>query len=306
MKILNKLFKTTIFKLLAASKKERRKEYRAQLRKMNYLDDEIEEILDEVFKLLPSKKEKMAMFWIRKGEFNIFGQDDLRDLNAAYDLLEDLGKDYMDYVSPREALANNSKYLSRKESKSNFNLNTIPEFSNKQVHGAYSIYHVADSFEGMMAVRKAIDVILNEEANPWCLIARRYDGSMNEAFDCWKHYSSYPKRIAFKAGKPFAFCANAFMELNWSDMNNLSHNCFPDTSVFDKEGYELANDYKAMAFDPNCDEKTFFELAGKEDVKVKRFLAKLVFTPDADLKMLASDTDNQTRKNALKTLVEKR
>ena len=36
------------------------------------------------------------------------------------------------------------------------------------------------------------------DSNPWCLITRTEDDKLTKAWEMWKYYSKYPKRIAFK------------------------------------------------------------------------------------------------------------
>lgn len=108
-------------------------------------------------------------------------------------------------------------------------LDKIKQFSQKKTYDkGVVVYKVQDSQEGMMAVRKIVDLQWGEDCNPWCIIARNktWDGKnqFDRAWMNWKQHSAYPKRIAFQNGKLIAFCASNGQKIQWWDRNDKPHN----------------------------------------------------------------------------------
>lgn len=103
-------------------------------------------------------------------------------------------------------------------------LDKIPEFTNKEKYkNQVTIYQVEDSQKGMEAVRKVVDAQWGKDCNPWCLVSRAEDDSMDDAWNKWNTYSAYPKHIAFQEGHLIGFCANHYDELTWWDRANHPH-----------------------------------------------------------------------------------
>ena len=117
--------------------------------------------------------------------------------------------DPMRVSDPNEILA---KYTI-KETKASRRIDpdTVHEFTNKVTYdNGITVYTVKDTRNGQQAVRSIIDTHWGEDANPWCLAARRDDDEhdLEQAWDYWCNYNRIEKRIAFKNGKLLAFCAS--------------------------------------------------------------------------------------------------
>jgi len=119
-----------------------------------------------------------------------------------------------------------------------FNPSAEMAFSNPYNAGdGVVIYEVEDSKEGQLAVRKAVDASWGYDRNPWAIIARNRSNEgdeLKDAWKYWKHYSAYPKRIAFKGGKLLGISAgddNNYIE--WWDKNDKVYDTIPGTNAMD-------------------------------------------------------------------------
>lgn len=304
-----------IAKLIEAGKRERREEYAGKLKK--YFDsEELENILDEVMLLVPPKKERAAVHWILNGNLEL--PEDMELLDRAFEILDRKKDSFEDYNSPEEVMESNFKVSRRL----NFDPDNEPAFTRKKKLGnGIVVYRVEDSPDGMLAVREAMDVCWGERANPWCLVSRNEkldDEEMEFAVDYeededliiksldgawmrWKTYSSYPKRIAFKNGKLFAFCASPHRgELKWWDRyNNEMHYL---GGVFDSEGYELADDYVGMMKDPLVPAEILADFYDADEEDVRLAVAENERTPDYTLEILAYDDSVKVANAARKAL----
>ena len=174
---------------------------------------EIEKLGEEVKAGGSPKHEKAATKWLLGGHI-ILPEDNYKILDALK-ICEQQHLDPMSFSDPNEILA---KYtIKENAAEKRVNPDTLPEFSDKKEYPeGITVYTVRNDKAGQAAVRKIIDTHWGEDANPWCLAARR-DGSLADAWRMWQHYDSIPKRIAFQDGKLLAFCAFHRNETQWWD-----------------------------------------------------------------------------------------
>lgn len=115
------------------------------------------------------------------------------------------------------------KIIDKMLTKNNSYLDSIPQFYEKQVYpNDVVIYKVRDSKAGMNAVRKIVDTNWGKDANPWCLISRKDNGSMDGAWSYWTHYNKFPKQIAFQNNKLIAFRASRVSTDFWWNRQDLN------------------------------------------------------------------------------------
>ena len=174
---------------------------------------EIEKLGEEVKAGGSPKHEKAATKWLLGGHI-ILPEDNYKILDALK-ICEQQHLDPMSFVDPNEILA---KYtIKESAAEKRVNPDTVPEFSDKKEYpDGITVYTVQNDKAGQAAVRKIIDTHWGEDANPWCLAARR-DESLSAAWRMWQHYDAIPKRIAFQGGKLLAFCAAHHKETQWWD-----------------------------------------------------------------------------------------
>lgn len=142
--------------------------------------------------------------------------------------------------------------LNKQTLKKEQELDKIPEFSEKKKYEKQvTVYKVEDSKEGMMAVRKIVDVHWGKDADPWCLIARDKNGDMDDAWDKWCLYSAYPKHIAFQEGYLIGFCADSGGNCTWWDRNDRPSSKqlkLIDGSFIQTEKYHWTDEEKVEKF----------------------------------------------------------
>lgn len=256
----NQLYKTILQSVISQNKASRR----ALLQKTyadNRLKDDIIDYWESVFAAVNNKTADFICKYIANG--NILHSDDRRikqvikilKINPSIDThsynksLDQFIQQYKDTVT---------RYQQKQAAKSIQYLNSVPQFTKyKEYPNGVVIYDVQDSKDGMMAVRKIVDMQWREDANPWCLIARDeeygYQDSetyysedeyvdedqavMKDAWEHWKDYDAIPKQIAFQNGKLIAFCANNSNEIAWWDRQDREtyYLRLLDGSFFDTE-----------------------------------------------------------------------
>ena len=186
------------------------------------------------------------------------------------------------------------------------------------------IYNVEDSKEGQKAVRRAMDFYFGYDKNFWCLASRKDGFRRNEinrltreqaeklgfysddalavAWNYWNGlYNAYPKRIAFKNGKLFAFSAGKHKQhVEWWDRDDDSHYYIPESNAVDDveflKKYGKINLLESDSTSPEMIE----ELMKDEDVEVRKAVAKNPSTPVDILKKLTDDKDKDVRKEVAK------
>ena len=94
-----------------------------------------------------------------------------------------------------------------------------------------TIYDVEDSEQGQRDMRMLWNGTWGEErACPWCLLHDDgHGGVSSHAKDYWfNKYTAYPKRVAFKDGKPISFFAEEKgKDPHWWDLNDHPHDGIP-------------------------------------------------------------------------------
>ncbi len=194
--------------------------------------DNAQEITDTLVSWNNPKKEKTALHFILNGSMNL--SKDLEKFEKAYILIDRQHLDFNKFQSLDEILSRTDSSTERIKAKTNYDPDKEPCFSNKKELGNGTVvYQVEDSKEGQKAARKAIDLAgYGPEFNGWCLLGRKslfgqrqleefrnlsseqleklgyYDeDDLSIAWRYWRHYSAYPKRVAFKNGKLVSFSA---------------------------------------------------------------------------------------------------
>lgn len=208
----------------------RDKDYLAQLQKKGF--NNAQEITNTLISWNDPKKEKTALRFILNGAMDL--SKDLEKFNKAYVLIDRQHLDFNKFKSLDEILNRSDTSTERILSKTSYDPDKEPCFSNKKDLGNGTVvYIVSNTRKGQKAARKAVDLAgYGPEFNGWCLLARKskfgqrqldefsrltpeqleklgfYDeDDLSVAWNHWRHYSKYPKRVAFKNGKLVSFSA---------------------------------------------------------------------------------------------------
>ena len=267
---------------------------------------------------MDAKELKAALYWI--GKKRLILPEDLSKFNDAMNLINKQHLDFQKFDGPMEVINRDDKSTIRiKSQDSCFNPSTEKTFSHPYNAGdGIVIYEVEDSIVGQLAVRKAIDVNWGYDRNPWCIATRKDGFNRNEinnltseqaeklgfysddalavAWRYWNHYDAYPKRIAFKNGKLFAFSAGKYKQhVEWWDKDDKPHYTVPENNAVDDIEF-LKKHGKLNLLDSNSISHELLEkLAGDEEVIVRREVAKHPKTPVDILTKLAGDGDDDVR-----------
>ena len=266
------------------------------------------------------KEQKVALYWINKKSLIL--PDDLSTFNNAMNLINKQHLDFQKFDNPTEVLNRDDKSTLRIRSQDEvFNPATEKTFSHPYNAGdGVVIYNVEDSKEGQLAVRRAIDFYFGYDKNFWCLAARKEGFRRNEinrltreqaeklgfysddalavAWNYWNGlYNAYPKRIAFKNGKLFAFSAGKKKQhVEWWDRNNDSHYVIPESNAVDDIEFLKKYGKINLLENNNASPEMIEELADDEDWHVRKEAAKNSRTPVEALRKLAEDEDWLVRK----------
>ena len=290
-----------------------------QLKKKCYDLDEksLKEHLD-CLENMDARERKVALYWI--GKKRLILPEDLSKFNDAMNLINKQHLDFQKFEGPMEVINRDDKSTIRiKSQDSYFNPVTEKAFSHPYNAGdGIVIYEVEDSIVGQLAVRKAIDVNWGYDRNPWCIATRKSGFNQNEisalspeqaeklgfysddalavAWRYWNRYKAYPKRIAFKNGKLFAFSAGRYKQhVEWWDKDDKPHYTVPENNTVDDIEF-LKKHGKINLLDSNSISHELLEkLAGDEEVIVRREVAKHPKTPVDILTKLAEDGDDDVR-----------
>ena len=292
-----------------------RNELEKQLKKKRSDLDEssLKEHLDCLEKM-DAKEQKVALHWIGKKTLTL--PDDLSTFNNAMNLIKKQHLDFQKFDDPMEVLNRDDKStLKIRSQDERFNPATEKTFSHPYNAGdGVIIYDVEDSKEGQKAVRRAIDFHFGYDKNFWCLAARKEGFSRNEinrltreqaeklglysddalavAWNYWNGlYKAYPKRIAFKNGKLFAFSAGKHKQhVEWWDRNDKSHYDIPESNAVDD--IEFLKKYgKLNLLENNASPEMIEELAEDGDWEVRWAVVKNPRTPAEALRKLAEGED---------------
>ena len=303
--------------LVAFNRNELEKQLKQKRSDLN--EKSFNEYLDCLEKM-DAKEQKVALYWINKKSLIL--PDDLSTFNNAMNLINKQHLDFQKFDNPTEVLNRDDKSTLKIRSQDEvFNPATEKTFSHPYNAGdGVVIYNVEDSKEGQLAVRRAIDFYFGYDKNFWCLAARKEGFRRNEinrltreqaeklgfysddalavAWNYWNGlYNAYPKRIAFKNGKLFAFSAGKKKQhVEWWDRNNDSHYVIPESNAVDDIEFLKKYGKINLLENNNASPEMIEELADDEDWHVRKEAAKNSRTPVEALRKLAEDEDWLVRK----------
>ena len=245
---------------------------------------------------MDAKEQKVALYWIGKKTLTL--PEDLGKFNNAMNLINKQHLDFQKFDNPTEVLNRDDKSTLKIRSQDEvFNPSTEKTFSHPYNAGdGVVIYNVEDSKEGQKAVRRAIDFYFGYDKNFWCLATRYEDNNtLAMAWRHWIHYKAYPKRIAFKNGKLFAFSAGKHKQhVEWWDRDDDSHYYIPESNAVDD--IEFLKKYgKINLLENNASPEMIEKLAEDEDEDVRFAVAKNPKTPVDILRKLTENKDWMTR-----------
>ena len=284
--------------------------------------DNAQEITDTLVSWDNPKKEKTALHFILNRSMDL--NKDLDKFEKAYVLIDRQHLDFNKFISLDEILGRSDASTERILSKTSYDPDKEPCFSNKKDLGKGTIvYTVEDSKEGQKAARKALDLAgYGPSFNGWCLLARKskfsqrqldefarlspeqleklgyYDeDDLNVAWNCWKTYSAYPKRVAFKNGKLVSFSAGGWAgdykedHVKWWDRENNSHDDeeIPYCNVTDDLDFLMKYEKTKVAKSQKASAEVLKKLAEDGNNDVRLYVARNPKTPAEVLKKLAED-----------------
>ena len=276
-----------------------RNELEKQLKKKRSDLDEssLKEHLDCLEKM-DAKEQKVALHWIGKKSLTL--PDDLSTFNNAMNLINKQHLDFQKFDDPMEVLNRDDKStLKIRSQDERFNPATEKTFSHPYNAGdGVVIYNVEDSKEGQLAVRRATDFYFGYDKNFWCLATRyeKYDDDLEEAWDYWKENSAYPKRIAFKNSKLFAFSAgDEKQHVEWWDRNDKSHYDIPESNAVDDIEFLKKYGKINLLENNNASPEMIEELIEDEDWTVRYGVAVNSNAPTEVLRKLVEDDELTVR-----------
>ena len=134
------------------------------------------------------------------------------------------------------------------------------------------------------------------------------DDALAVAWNYWNGlYNAYPKRIAFKNGKLFAFSAGKHNQhVEWWDRNDDSHYDIPESNAVDDIEFLKKYGKINLLENNNASPEMIEELADDEDWHVRKEAAKNPRTPVEVLRKLAGDGDWLVRSAAERELRNRR
>ena len=267
---------------------------------------------------MDAKEQKVALHWIGKKSLTL--PDDLSTFNNAMNLINKQHLDFQKFNDPMKVLNRDDKSTLRIRSQDErFNPATEKTFSHPYNAGdGVVIYNVEDSKEGQKAVRRAIDFHFGYDKNFWCLASRKEGFRRNEinsltreqaeklgfysddalavAWNYWEGNSAYPKRIAFKNGKLFAFSAGKHKQhVEWWDRNDKSHYVIPGSNAVDDIEFLKRYGKINLMENNNASPEMIEELIEDEDWNVRYGVAVNSNAPTEVLRKLAEDDESTVR-----------
>ena len=296
-----------------------RKELENQLKKKrsDLNETSMKEHLD-CLENMDAKEQKVALYWINKKRLIL--PEDLSKFQEAMNLINKQYLDFQKFEGPMEVVNRNDRSTLRiKSQDAHFSPSSEKAFSNPYNAGdGVVIYEVKNSKEGQMAVRKAIDVNWGYDKNPWCLVARNDGFDQNEidalsdeeaeklgfyseeafavAWNYWKHYNAYPKRIAFKNGNLLAFSAgDKKQHVEWWDKNDKPHYTIPESKAVDDIEFLKSNGKLNLLDSKNISPEMLEELVDDKFSDVREGVAMNANTPVEVLRKLANDKSWRVR-----------
>ena len=272
---------------------------------------------------MDAKEQKVALYWIGKKTLTL--PEDLSKFNNAMNLINKQHLDFQKFDDPMDVLSRDDKSTLKIRSQDEvFNPSTEKTFSHPYNAGdGVVIYNVEDSKEGQKAVRRATDFYFGYDKNFWCLAARKEgfrqdeinaltpeqaeklgfysDDALAVAWNHWKGNSAYPKRIAFKNGKLFAFSAGYEKQhVEWWDRNDDSHYYIPESNAVDDIEFLKKYGKINLLENNNASPEIIDELAEDEDWRVRKEVAKNSRAPVEALRKFTEDKNVWVRKEVAK------
>ena len=301
--------------LVAFNRNELEKQLKKKRSDLN--EESFKEHLDCLEKM-DAKEQKVALHWIGKKSLTL--PDDLSTFNNAINLINKQHLDFQKFDNPTEVLNRDDKSTLRIRSQDErFNPDTEKTFSHPYNAGdGVVIYNVEDSKEGQKAVRRAIDFHFGYDKNFWCLASRKEgfrqdeinaltpeqaeklgfysDDALAVAWNYWKGNSAYPKRIAFKNGKLFAFSAGKKKQhVEWWDRDDDSHYYIPESNAVDDIKFLKRYGKINLMENNNASPEMIEELIEDEDWNVRYGVAVNSNAPTEVLRKLAEDDESTVR-----------
>ena len=281
--------------LVAFNRNELEKQLKKKRSDLN--EESFNEHLDCLEKM-DAKEQKVALHWIGKKSLTL--PDDLSTFNNAMNLIKKQHLDFQKFDDPMEVLNRDDKStLKIRSQDERFNPATEKTFSHPyNASDGVVIYDVEDSKDGQKAVRRAIDFHFGYDKNFWCLATRyeKYDDDLEEAWDYWKENSAYPKRIAFKNGKLFAFSAgDEKQHVEWWDRNDKSHYDIPESNAVDDIEFLKKYGKINLLENNNASPEMIEELIEDEDWTVRYGVAVNSNAPTEVLRKLVEDDELTVR-----------
>ena len=281
--------------LVAFNRNELEKQLKKKRSDLN--EESMKEYLDCLEKM-DAKEQKVALHWINKKNLTL--PDDLSKFQDAMNLINKQHLDFQKFDDPMDVLSRDDKStLKIRSQDERFNPAAEKTFSHPYNAGdGVVIYNVEDSKEGQLAVRRAIDFHFGYDKNFWCLATRyeKYDDDLEEAWDFWKENSAYPKRIAFKNGKLFAFSAgDEKQHVEWWDRNDKSHYVIPESNAVDDIEFLKKYGKINLLENNNASPEMIEELIEDEDWTVRYGVAVNSNAPTEVLRKLVEDNELTVR-----------
>lgn len=258
------IFSRAYFEIICEARIDRYREDLAQVfNELGYDDERKEKILNTIIAFNDSKKEKLALDWIKKKTLVL--PEDLINFERAYTLAIDNNLNLSGLSSPQDVF---NTVLGERELRGNrqarkifsstvkFDPDKCSSFKNKKVlwdgsspqnpNDKVVIYNVDETEAGQRAVRAAMDSAFGDK-EIWCLASRGYDMK-----GYWVKYHSYPKRVCFAFGKIIGFSALDDPRMVWWDtsdhaarsLNDLIHNPEAKNSLTPEQIAKVPNPLK--------------------------------------------------------------
>ncbi|MCD7721987.1 MAG: hypothetical protein LUI09_07135 [Prevotellaceae bacterium] len=214
--------------------KRRRAEMLATLnkRRQDMEDEEKEALLNVIagtYERDGGAVAEAAFKWFTDGAVRL--PEDMEKVRQAVQVAKKAGVDPASYKSPMDLINQHTEFSVTEE---RANPDSVPTLSNKrELANGITVYDVAESEESRQNMRKIINTHWGRDCSPWCLLQGDGEGNLTEqSAKYWRHYSNYPKRVAFKDGRLLAFFASDG-EPTWWDRQDHPHNGLPVTKKMD-------------------------------------------------------------------------
>ncbi len=188
-------------------------------------DEQRSGVMDYLDGLKDSKTQLATARWFVNGTIRI--PEDMKKVEQAIYVAGRAKVDPLRYSSPMELLEAHAEFKPKEDRINPDEVSTLHRAAEYPDQGIV-VYDVDNTEESRRNMRKIINTHFGEDASPWCLL--QGDGKGNLTTDSkryWRHYSAYPKQVAFRDGKLLAFSANDTHTRLWWDRQDQSHYGIP-------------------------------------------------------------------------------